>query len=66
MISQKKMKRYSAAQIIKLNSKGKKDGTRECRVCRRASKLLEDDDICSVCNAMIDMSQNILYERFFI
>lgn len=66
MISQKKMKRYSAAQIIKLNSKGKKDGTRECRVCRRASKLLEDDDICSVCNAMIDMSQNILYEGFYI
>lgn len=66
MISQKKMKRYSAAQIIKLNSKGKKDGTRECRVCRRASKLLEDDDICSVCNAMIDMSQNILYKGFYI
>ena len=66
MISQKKMKRYSAAQIIKLNSKGKKDGTRECMVCRRASKLLEDDDICSVCNAMIDMSQNILYEGFYI
>lgn len=66
MISQKKMKRYSAAQIIKLNSKGKKDGTRECRVCRRASKLLEGDDICSVCNAMIDMSQNILYEGFYI
>ncbi len=66
MISQKKMKRYSAAQIIKLNSKGKKDGTRECRVCRRASKLLEDDDICSVCNAMIDMSQNILHEGFYI
>lgn len=66
MISQKKMKRYSAAQIIKLNSEGKKDGTRECRVCRRTSKLLEDDDICSVCNAMIDMSQNILYEGFYI
>ena len=66
MISQKKMKRYSAAQIIKLNSTGKKDGTRECRVCRRASKLLEDDDICSVCNAMIDMSQNILYKGFYI
>lgn len=66
MISQKKMKRYSAAQIIKLNSKGKKDGTRECRVCRRTSKLLEDDDICSVCNAMIDMSQNILYKGFYI
>ena len=66
MISQKKMKRYSAAQIIKLNSEGKKDGTRECRVCRRASKLLEDDDICSVCNAMIDMSQNILYKGFYI
>lgn len=66
MISQKKMKRYSAAQIIKLNSEGKKDGTRECRVCRRTSKLLEDDDICSVCNAMIDMSQNILYKGFYI
>lgn len=66
MISQKKMKRYSAAQIIKLNSEGKKDGTRECRVCRRASKLLEDDDICSICNAMIDMSQNILYKGFYI
>ena len=66
MISQKKMKRYSAAQIIKLNSEGNKDGTRECRVCRRTSKLLEDDDICSVCNAMIDMSQNILYKGFYI
>lgn len=66
MISQKKMKRYSAAQIIKLNSEGKKDGTRECRVCRRTSKLLEYDDICSICNAMIDMSQNILYKGFYI
>lgn len=66
MISQKKMKRYSAAEIIKLNSEGKKDGTRECKVCRRVSRLLENEDICSTCNALIDMSENILYKGFYI
>lgn len=62
MISTKKAHRYSAAQIMDLNSQ-KHEGERECKVCRRIAIL--KDDKCSVCNALEKMAANILKYDYF-
>ncbi len=63
MISAKKAHRYSAAQIISLNSQNH-DGERECKACRRIARL--KDDKCPVCNALEKMSSSILKDDYFI
>ena len=68
MISKKKASRYSAKQLMSLNNSKIKDTTRECCVCRRIGKL-NDEEMCSVCAALKDMSSKILddnYEFFTI
>ena len=68
MISKKKASRYSAKQLMSLNNIKIKDTTRECCVCRRIGKL-NDEEMCSVCAALKDMSSKILddnYEFFTI
>ena len=62
MISTKKSHRYTADMIRSLNRK-QKEGERECKVCRRVTKLV--DDKCSTCNALEKMSGNILDEKYF-
>lgn len=62
MISTKKSHRYTADMIRSLNRK-QKEGERECKVCRRVAKLV--DDKCSTCNALEKMSGNILDEKYF-
>ena len=61
-ISRKKTHRYNADMIIKLNSR-RHEGERECKVCRRAAKLI--DDKCPICYALEKMSSSILYDDFF-
>lgn len=63
MISKKKSHRYGAETIKRLN-KRVPDGERECRVCRRSSKLIEDDR-CPICTALEKMSNGILKGQFF-
>jgi CRISPR-associated protein Csm1 len=64
MISRKKSNRYSASDIIKLNSYKPSDYTRECKVCKRISKV-NDDGECDICSAIEKFSKNILYKDFF-
>ena len=63
-VSEKKMHRYSGKQIMMLNHAGHEDGTRECRVCKRSSKLMKEDQ-CSVCYALEQMSSEIMKGTFF-
>lgn len=62
MISQKKLHRYTADTIRWLNQRSH-NGERECRVCRRVGKLM--DQKCPVCAALEKMSGGILYKKYF-
>ena len=65
-ISEKKMKRYSADVIRKLNSEGKEkiDAKRECKVCHRMD-MLTNEDKCEICSGIENMSQDILDKELF-
>ena len=63
-LSKIKMQRYSAEDIIKLNQKKHKDYSRECKVCRNIGDV-DSEDVCSMCNAIIGLSKNVLYGDFF-
>ena len=63
-ISNKKLHRYNAGQIRKLNDKKKDDYSRECRICRNVGKLTEDG-ICPMCSALKNLSANILAADYF-
>lgn len=63
-ISNKKMARYSATDIWKLNKQEDTDDTRECRVCHRAD-LLNEDDVCEICQNIKNISNGILNDSFF-
>lgn len=56
-ISQKKMRRYSASQIIKLNS-DLAEGERECKVCGKTDKI-SDDGLCTWCGLFASLSTKI-------
>ena len=61
-ISNKKMHRYNAEDIIRLNHREHK-GERECSVCRRISKL--QNEKCSICNALENMARDVITHHFF-
>lgn len=62
-ISANKLSRYTAEEIIALNSKVKTEMTRECRVCGSTDRLT-DTNLCSMCSSFIGMSNKILDENF--
>lgn len=62
-ISENKLSRYTAEEIIALNSRVKKETTRECRVCGNTERLVEDN-LCAMCSSFINMSGKILDESF--
>lgn len=63
-ISDKKMHRYTAAQILELNRRSR-EGERECSVCRQTGPI-DQEGRCPVCAALYEMSKSILYQDFFI
>ncbi len=64
ILADKKKKRYTAKDIIKFNTQKYDDYTRECKVCKRISKV-DDDGECEICRAIEGFSKNILYDKFF-
>ena len=58
MITRAKNCRYSAADLLRLNSKDLGDYTRECRVCRRAGQL-DADGRCPACLQLEEFSNRI-------
>ena len=61
MISDKKLSRYSADDLIQLNQAGKKQG-RECNTCHRVHK--GDGDRCALCDALVEISPALLKKKF--
>ncbi len=54
-ISAKKISRYSAADILKLNVPKNYDHSRECNICHR-SDMLDKDDKCRICAGLEKLS----------
>lgn len=63
-MSEKKSRRYSADDIIRLNSQKIEDYSRECKVCKRIGSV-DSEGVCSLCRSMEKLSQKVLYEDFF-
>lgn len=67
-ISAKKLHRYSADELRKLNQAGKKTG-RECVVCHRVGKNVKKDEaeqICTFCKGLRDFSNRIQRNDFYL
>ena len=64
MISRKKSNRYSAEEIIQLNSQKMGNGERECRICRSVVKVNEDN-LCHMCQGFAKLSDGVLNKDFF-
>lgn len=62
-VSQNKASRYSADEIIKLNSLQAEQYGRECRVCGALDHLTEDG-LCPMCDAFVSLSSQILDKDF--
>lgn len=63
-LSDKKLQRYSAADIAKLNRAGKRTG-RECRVCHSVDNLT-DEGLCQLCLQLEHFSNNIQKDDYFV
>ncbi|MGI6107073.1 MAG: type III-A CRISPR-associated protein Cas10/Csm1 [Lachnospiraceae bacterium] len=63
-ISRKKSSRYSAEQIMELNSRRAEDPARECRACRE-SRRVNADGLCETCAALRELSKGVLYADAF-
>lgn len=71
-ISRKKLHRYSAQEILALNSAYSGDGKRECKCCKSPSHLIKsvsDNGIeeyrCEFCNSINKLSNDILTKEYF-
>ncbi|MCM1326310.1 MAG: type III-A CRISPR-associated protein Cas10/Csm1 [Bacteroidales bacterium] len=63
-LSKRKSSRYSVQDIKMLNAGRHEDYSRECKVCKRISKVSEDG-LCTICSAIEGFSKNILKDSFF-
>lgn len=61
-LKNKKLCRYSADDIKKLNEATNDMGGRECKVCGTVNSLVDNKNntYCSTCNDLIDISSNLL------
>lgn len=65
MLSEKKAHRYGADVIQYLNKK-KRDGERECSVCRRVAKMSVTEKRCPICEALEHMGRDMLHGDYFV
>lgn len=65
MISSNKANRYDATQLLRINNRKIEDHTRECNVCHRLGRL-NDENECSICSAIKQFSNDILYNNYFV
>ena len=63
-ISDQKMKRYQAAEIIALNQPLPQH-ERECRICHRSDRLGKHD-LCQICESLNALSSDLLSKPYFI
>lgn len=65
-VSARKLNRYSADQLRRLNTGGDagQGGERECRVCYTVDRSINDDRLCSLCAALTAASPRIQSAEF--
>ena len=63
-IASKKTHRYDAGQIRYLNSR-KRDGERECIICRRTGKV-NSAGKCKICDRLEKISSDVIHQDFFV
>lgn len=63
-ISAKKLNRYSARQIVQMNTQHHANGERECRVCHRTD-MLTDSGKCEICEGIEKFSKSAQTKTFF-
>lgn len=63
-LSEQKVHRYSATQILELNNDSRKEDVRECRICHRSDHLTKDN-LCEICDGLIQLSRDVLSRSFF-
>lgn len=62
-LSMRKMRRYNAEEIKRLNSRKRSDNERECAICNSSDKLIKWHDngcICHICNGLLGLSDSII------
>ncbi|MCR5021640.1 type III-A CRISPR-associated protein Cas10/Csm1 [Ruminococcus sp.] len=66
-ISSAKVNRYTAQDMIKLNTPiPESDKGRECVICRRSDRLVKyKEDCCEVCRSLIALSDSIIGDNSF-
>ena len=65
ILSDEKGKQIHSRQILTMNNNHHKNGERECRICKRSDTYIEND-VCGMCQKLIDMSDDILEKDFFV
>lgn len=63
-VSSRKLRRYSAEQLLALQAAGRRSGLRECAVCRRTDQL-SDGQKCAVCEGLEAFSRALQTRPFF-
>ncbi|MDD4570260.1 MAG: type III-A CRISPR-associated protein Cas10/Csm1 [Tepidanaerobacteraceae bacterium] len=61
-LSKRKLQRYNADDVIKLNTDNIPHGERECEVCKR-SDMLSQENKCKICEALEIFSASIIDEK---
>ena len=62
-ISVRKLKRYTAAQLLRMNHRTLQDDMRECRICHRTDRLGENGK-CLICEGIERFSKAIQTRDF--
>lgn len=60
-----KLQRYTAEEIIALNSGGQAEAERECKICYRTD-FLNEDNVCRYCDQIQRASNVIMDKNFFV
>lgn len=63
-LSEEKMHRYSALEIMMLNNRKMDDYTRECKVCRNIGHV-DEEGVCPICRKLENLSKDVLHSEFF-
>lgn len=61
-LSEKKLRRYNSESIRKLNSSLENSQGRECKVCGTIDNLTDKNNICVLCDSLIDISSDLVKE----
>jgi len=64
-LSSEKSNRYTSEQIRKMNFDNTLQGERECKICRHEDEHM-NDDVCSICQKLMDNSDDIIHKDFFV